>query len=386
MNPPHPLMPLLCAALLLPFPSASAQSGPREAVIEAYADFAHQIYGSCRKQAELLHKSIDAFTAAPSAETLEAARIHWIAARKVYGQTEVLRFYGGPIDNAKDGPETLLNAWPVDEAYIDVVRDGNAAGGILQDTKRYPNLSATVLALANERGGEANICVGWHAIEFMLWGQDFDAHGPGRRSHEDFVDEHERFAGRRREYLKVLGSLIVKQLRGLEEAWKPGSDNYRKRFVADPKSAVRRMLTGLVVLSGFELGGERSAVAYETQDQEDEHSCFSDTTHQDFVANQLGILHVWRGSGPGMKGRGLRDLAKVADAELAASIEEQLLATAKCIEAVPQPFDQAILGDDDQKGRKALDACIESLAQQTDLLAALGLELGFEVPVKPSDQ
>lgn len=375
---------LVCVAPILA-PRAHAQSVPHTAVVAAYAEYAHQIYADCRRHAELLTAAIDAFVAGPSEQRLAAARARWVEARQVYGQTEVLRFYGGPIDNAQDGPETLLNAWPLDEAYIDVVR-GSPSGGILQDVARYPNLTGTVLALANERGGEANICVGWHAIEFMLWGQDFFDDGPGRRGHADFVDGVDPHAARRREYLQVLGPLIVEQLRGLEQAWQPNADNYRKRFLAAPDSAVRRILTGMVVLSGFELGGERTAVAYETQDQEDEHSCFSDTTHQDFVANQRGILHVWQGTGPGMKGRGLRDLARAIDAPLADGIEAQLLATAKAIQAMPQPFDQAIRGADDSKGRKALDACIDSLAQQTDLLAALGLALGFEVPVKPSDR
>jgi putative iron-regulated protein len=374
------------AALLTPLTAALAQAEPRATVAEAYAAFAHKIYRGCRERAERLRTSVDALVAAPSEQALAAARVSWIEARKVYGQTEVLRFYGGPIDNAKDGPETLLNAWPVDEAYIDLVADGDPAGGILQDAARYPNLSATVLTLANERGGEANICVGWHAVEFMLWGQDFFDDGPGRRSYTAFVDGMDAHAARRREYLSVLVRLLVQQLRALEQAWRPAADNYRARFLAEPKVAVRRILTGMVVLSGFELGGERTAVAYETQDQEDEHSCFSDTTHLDFMANQLGILHVWRGTGPGMNGHGLRALAEATDSELAASIEGQLAATAAMFASMPKPFDQTIRGGDDSDGRKALDAVIDALAQQTDLLAALGLALGYEVPVKPVDR
>ena len=297
----------------------------------------------------------------------------------------MLRFYNGPIDNGRDGPETLLNAWPVDEAYIDVVR-GNDRGGLVQDVERYPSLNATVLQLANERGGEANICVGWHALEFMLWGQDFFPDGPGRRSPNDFVDGQSPHAARRREYVLVIADLLVAHLQQLEHAWADDADNYRRKFVANPTDSIRRMLTGMVVLSGFELGGERMAVAYETKDQEDEHSCFSDATRADFLANQRGIVQVFRGTGPGMDGFGLRNFAKIDNPKLTAAVDAALDQTSKALAAIPQPFDQAMRGSDDEPGRKAIATAMDLLADQADLLAALALSLGYEIPIRPSGQ
>jgi putative iron-regulated protein len=358
-------------------------AGLARRITRAYANYSHAIYTKCIGSADKLRLATDTFLESPTEKTLKQARRAWIRARGDYGQTEVLRFYNGPIDNGKDGPETLLNAWPLDEAYIDIVRD-SPRGGILQDRKHYPNLNSTILSLANERGGEANICVGWHAVEFMLWGQDFYKDGPGRRSHRQFLDAHDKDADRRREYLGVLSTLIVKQVRGLQAAWKPKQNNYRKSFEAKPRDAIRKMLTGMVVLSGFEMAGERMAVAYETKDQEEEHSCFSDTTHQDLIANQLGIVALYRGTGPGMDGVGLRDLAKTKDAELAAAIDRQLDRSLKSLRAIPKPFDQAILGKDDSKGRRAVLAAMTALETQTDLLAALGLALGYRIPIRPS--
>ena len=49
----------------------------------------------------------------------------------VYSPTEVFRFYGGPIDD-DNGPEGLLNAWPLDEVFIDYVL-GNPDAGIIND-------------------------------------------------------------------------------------------------------------------------------------------------------------------------------------------------------------------------------------------------------------
>ena len=49
-------------------------------------------------------------------------------------------------------------------------------------------------------------------------------------------------------------------------------------------------------MSENELAGARLQVAYDTKDQENEHSCFSDTTWQDNVYNAMGIQNVWRGT------------------------------------------------------------------------------------------
>ena len=123
--------------------------------------------------------AIDAFVAEPTDENLAAAKEAWLAARDEYGPTEAFRFYGGPIDDEETGVEGLVNAWPLDEAYIDYV-DGDPEAGIVNNPEDYPEITADVLVEANEQGGEANVSTGWHAIEFLLWGQDLSADGPGR--------------------------------------------------------------------------------------------------------------------------------------------------------------------------------------------------------------
>ena len=107
-----------------------------------------------------------------------AAKEAWLAARDDYGLTEAFRFYGGPIDNEENGPEGLINAWPMDEAYVDYV-EGDPTPAIVNDPHTYPTIDAELLTSLNEQGGETNISTGWHAIEFLLWGQDLSDDGPG---------------------------------------------------------------------------------------------------------------------------------------------------------------------------------------------------------------
>jgi len=140
-----------------------------------------------------MQTAINAFLANPSAETQQTAQKAWRAAREFYGTTEAFRFYGGPIDD-DNGPEGRINAWPMDESFVDKV-EGNAEAGLIND--RSFAISKEAIAGQNERGGEENIATGYHAIEFLLWGQDLRTTGPGNRAFTDFVDGKAPNADRR---------------------------------------------------------------------------------------------------------------------------------------------------------------------------------------------
>ncbi len=356
-----------------------------------YAQHVHELYAQCGAHARTLLARIEAFLAEPTAASLESARQTWLAARDVYGLSEALRFYGGPIDDPQHGVETLLNAWPIDEAYIDGVA-GRPEAGIIQDPAQFPHLDHTLLALLNERGGEANVSIGWHAIEFLLWGQDLDEHGPGTRPHTDYVAGADAHAARRALYLRVCAELLVQHLAQLEAAWAPAADNYRSAFeLAPARQSLRKLLAGIAILSGFEMAGERLAVACETRDQEDEHSCFSDNTRADFIANQLGILAIWRGAasaadesavqrGPRI---GLRALAEAREAALAAALDLQLEQSLAALRAIPAPFDRSVRAPDGDPAREAVLAALLALERQSESLATLALALGFEIALQP---
>jgi len=204
----------------------------------------HERYAQSLESARALRDAVRAFVAGPSRQTLDAARGAWTLARGDFGRTEVFRFYQGPIDDPRTGVEVLLNAWPVDEAYIDAV-EGAPGSGIINNPERYPTLEKALLEVLNQRGGETNVCTGWHALEFMLWGQDLRLDGPGDRSPSDFDPRACESAQRRAEFLAQVTDLLVVHLEQLVGAWAPDRENYRARFLAEPPLvAVNRMLTG----------------------------------------------------------------------------------------------------------------------------------------------
>ena len=354
---------------------------------EAQAHYAAVVlatYEDSLSEAKKLSQAIDAFLDEPSEQGLADARKAWKAAREPYLQSEAFRFYDGPIDDA-EGPEGLLNAWPLDENYIDYV-DGDEDAGLINDPS-VP-IDADTLMDRNERGGEKNIATGYHAIEFLLWGQDLNEDGPGDRPYTDFVDGGTADnQDRRRDYLKTVSDLLVSHLEELVDAWQANKDNYRADFEATaPKEAMRRILTGLTILSGFETGGERLQAALDTGLQEDEHSCFSDNTHRDMIQDIRGIQNVFLGryapiEGTTLKGASVYDVIKHSDAELADAIRTQIDQSLDLAESLHTPFDQEIRPDN-KEGVARVEALIQSLQEQASSLEEVFplYELSVEIP------
>ena len=379
MNKRQLLARTAAAMLALAVWSASAQTPDAAAVTRHYANIVSASYEDTLSGALDMQRAIRAFVAAPSAETLAAARKSWIAEREWYGQTEAYRFYSGPIDDDK-GPEGRVNSWPLDEAFIDYVK-GKPKSGLINDRKVV--ISKASLARYNTRGGEENVSVGWHAIEFLLWGQDFRADGPGERSFEDYIDGKAANADRRRQYLLAVTELLIDDLRYLVKAWAPDARNYRASFERGGIESVRKMIVGMGSLSRGELAGQRMETAMNTQDQEDEHSCFSDNTNRDIVNNALGVENVWFGrfkrrDGSELKGASLNDFIAATDAAVAERTGKQISASVAAARDIRAPFDQEILGGKDAPGRQRVQKTIDSLVQQSKDLVDAASVLGIK--------
>jgi putative iron-regulated protein len=345
--------------------------------VQAHARRAERAYADSLGSALAMRAAVRELCASPSEAALARAREAWIVAREAYGRTEAYRFGNGPIDARRGGRETWINAWPVDEACIEPA-DRGATRGIIGDSSTHSVLSRTIIRLHNQRGGETNVCTGWHAIEFMLWGEDRSADGPGARPASDFRDESGPRAARRREYLLEITEMLCEDLEAVAAQWRAGSGEYRARFESDPQS-IRWIMAGPALLSGFEMAGERLAVAYETRDQEEEHSCFSDTTHLDFRANVRGIESVLVGGGTD----GVIAAVRARDAAAAASIEQALARAIRAVDAIPAPFDRAIRAADGSPERARLKEAMEALESLSEAMGAGGRALGFSLPTEP---
>jgi putative iron-regulated protein len=363
------------------------------AVADGYLQLAFDLYGEALRSARVLARAIDALAEQPDAEQLAAARSAWVDAHRAYSLTEAFRFGNPNVDQW----EGQVNAWPVDEGFLDYVSasysfDLGNPHGREDRVASARELSAKSLRLSHELGGvEANVATGYHAIEFLLWGEDRNE-GPepgGQRPFTDFV------AGdvcthapceRRVRYLRVTGSLLVADLQEMLEDWRPGYGAYWRAFRAlDAPEQLRRILTGMGSLGWGELAGERIRAALLARSQEDEQSCFSDTTHIDLLQNARAIRAVYLGrvrsdepqssassSGTRTRNRSasLSGLVHERDAALDALLLRQLDASVDAARAVAaaaeagEPFDRQIRQDSPSDGR-LLARLVETLKAQT---------------------
>lgn len=396
-------------ALCLAAPSLAAT--PAE-VVDTYAKIAEAAYGDSLATARDLQAAIEAFLAAPSEDGLEAARAAWIAARVPYQQTEVFRF-GNPI---VDDWEGRVNAWPLDEGLIDYVdasyggaTDENAlaalnvvanptltiAGQEVDASAITPELIAGTLDQAD--GVESNVARGYHAIEFLLWGQDLNGHGPGAGSRPwtDYATGEACTGGncdRRADYLRAATQLLVDDLAWMAAQWAEGGAA-RTTVTTDPQAGLRAMLTGMGSLSYGEQAGERMRLGLMLNDPEEEHDCFSDNTHWSHFHDGLGVQNVYLGryerpDGTAVEGPSLRELVAGTDPALAEEIAGKLDATMAALTALAEAAEGGMAYDTmleagNAKGEALIMAGVEGLIDQTRsferAIAALGLDaVAFE--------
>ncbi|WP_084155785.1 imelysin family protein [Halomonas halocynthiae] len=379
-------------------------------VVNHYADLAYATYTDALQAAKNLDAAIDNLLADPTTETLKAARLAWLQARIPYQQSEAFRF-GNPV---VDDWEGQLNAWPLDEGLIDYVAQegyqhelGNAGAtaniiaskqiNIGGETIDVSEITPELLASLNEIGGsEANVASGYHAIEFLLWGQDLNGYqsGAGQRPASDYAKGENCTNGncdRRGDYLSAASSLLISDLEWMTNQWSAESDNnYRQELLAEPaEEGLRRMLFGIGSLSLGELAGERMKVALEANSYEDEHDCFSDNTHNSHFYNGQGIHNIYSGhyqrlDGTALDGPSLADLLSQQNAELAETLNQQMDASMMALgelkkhaeaDESPMAFDMMIAPGNDT-GATLINNAIMALVNQTGSIEKAAGELG----------
>ncbi len=393
---------------------AHADAPAALAVLDSYADIAEAGYADSVATAEALRTAVEALIAAPSPETLMAARAAWVAARIPYQQTEAFRF-GNPI---VDDWEGKVNAWPLDEGLIDYVDPGSAAvneendyallnvianptltiaGQEIDATEITPALLGEVLHEAE--GIEANVATGYHAIEFLLWGQDLNGTdaGAGERPYTDFIQGADCTGGncdRRADYLRAATDLLIADLQEMAANWAEGGAA-RAAVLEAPEAGISTILTGMGSLSYGELAGERIKLGLMLHDPEEEHDCFSDMTHLSHYYDGVGIRNVYTGSytridGSEVSGPSLSDLvaanAPEVDAQLRSELDLSVAALGRLKERAESgmAYDQMLAMGNDE-GRALIEGAVEALVAQTRSIERAVSALGAAIEVEGSD-
>lgn len=369
----------------------------KSSFIESYAKIASANYSDSYNTALEMKTQIDAFLESPTQERLELARAAWVNARDFYGQTEAYREANGPIDNEDLlGTEGQINAWPLDEGYIDYVINSDGTfvqNGLIGDTTFA--LTEDAIIAKNEEGKDDNISTGWHAIEFLLWGQDLNATADnlnvqdfsisGNRSFEDYTIAD--FAARRSQYLQIVTNLLISDLNDLNNTWAIGG-SYRTDFEnLSEDVALGNILNGIGFISNGEVALERIDPAID-EGQENEHSCFSDNTNNDMKANVQGINNIIVGAytqanGSVLTGVSLIDLVNQENETVANQLDvaaQTTLSRLNTMLGLGQNFDEIVdqetLGSNGPAGQLS-----SALKQQGVAIAEAANQLGVNITI-----
>ncbi len=349
------------------------------AEIQAYAQLAFDSYNAALADGMQLRTSIDAFLAAPSDNTLTHARDAWVNARRSWEQTEAFRFYDGPIDVADngEGPLKRIDGWPVDPIVLDYTQD-NPTAGIVNNMKLA--LTRTTLIGAQNQAGEHMVATGWHAIEFLLWGQENEAGESGDRAATDYLPGQPN-NDRRRAYLKLTADLLVDDLHYLVESWDPKTQNYGAAFrLLNQRESVGRIMNGIALLSGQELPITRLAAALDSKDQKLLTSRFSGTSYNDFTFALRGVRNVWTGDQGAESRPGLEVLVTRADPALAQRIAHALNLAEGSVAALHAPLERETLpAMPGSPARQTAERAIADMKRLASLIRDAGVKLGVAV-------
>ena len=388
---------LMAALALVVLPATAFAATSERDVLSHYADLAHAKYEDSLITARTLQGAVNQFVAEPTEANLAGAKDAWVAARVPYQQSEVYRFGNAIVDDW----EGKVNAWPLDEGLIDYVAASYGA-----ESEENPGYRANVVAspsftfsgetidasritkelladTLHELGGvEANVATGYHAVEFLLWGQDLNGTGPGAgaRPASDFDPANCSWGNcdRRAAYLQTATDLLIDDLEWMTAQWAPGGEAREGLVGGDVTRGLATIFTGMGSLSYGELAGERMQLGLLLHDPEEEHDCFSDNTHASHYYDALGIRNVYLGEyeridGSVVQGPSVSDLVAAASADVDAALRGRLDATIAAMGEIVmaaeggEAYDQQI-GEGNPAGNARVQAAIDALTAQTSAI------------------
>lgn len=389
--------------------ATNAQAQEPRAVIDHYADLALAKYTDALNTAKELDASIQAFLGEPSEQNFDAAKEAWLVARVPYQQTEVYRFGNVYVDEW----EGKVNAWPLDEGLIDYVATDfygeESDENIFYTANIIANPELTVSGKTLEAGSidadlirslhevdtvEANVTTGYHAIEFLLWGQDLNYTGPGagNRPWTDYADGEDCTNGncdRRGDYLQAASDLLVADLEDIVAAWSEGGEARSSLDEASDNEGLAVILTGMGSLSYGEQAGERMQLGLLLHDPEEEHDCFSDNTHNSHFYDAKGIQNIYLGryerpDGSVLEGPSLAALVQARDGALDGEMQAALEATMAAMNVIKETADSGemaydqMIGEGNAEGNAMVQAAIDGLIAQTAVIEQIVATLELE--------
>ena len=354
---------LACLGVLFGCSSNDGDSGPkseydRQAMLVNYADnLIIPGYQSLNKEVGEMATAITAFTAAPSASTLAAARKEYQEAYLAWQDVSAFEF--GPADEQM--LRTNLNIYPTTTGQVE--SNINSGSYNLETTA---NMSAK----------------GFPAIDYLLYRQAGDA-----ALLEQYTTATN--AANRKKYLQDITSLIRQSVEATHAAWTTG--NTAKSFKESGGTAVGSSVGSLVNQFNFEVDLTKRAKVGIPSGRFSAGTPVPDRVEAYYSNNSLALLErnlkalkaIFMGqSAAGTNGLGLDDYlnhvgAQYNNRNLSEAIIQQIDAAISATAAVPGPLSQAVTTNP-QAVTKVYDELQKLIVlTKTDMPAALGVTITY---------
>jgi putative iron-regulated protein len=224
--------------LLNPQLSASAK--------EIALDYVGQI-GADLNQAgieiEKLQSSIHTLIDDTSDESLNSSKQAWLNTHSTYELTTLHRYFATQLLDEQNSLALMqlqyqINHWPIIPGYIDYV-DGYPDSGIVHDIN--VNLDSDSLREQHGSFDVSEVSLGFHVIEFLLWGYDIDSvarpaadfYAVLELSPEEMVQGYslEQLSNnRRRLFLTVVVDTLVEDFQTLQSLWLTETPSIRQHI------------------------------------------------------------------------------------------------------------------------------------------------------------
>jgi predicted lipoprotein len=280
------------------------------------ADAAHTVakdsYEELAAKAGQLLTAVETLNTTTNDDNLSACRNQWKSIRETWEQTEAWLF--GPVSVNEIDPR--IDTWPVD------FNDLN-------------NILASSAELDEEYvDGLEESLKGFHPIEYLLWGQN------GNKAAADLTD-------RQKEYLLALAQNLKKLCEEVKDSWTGGYATLLATAGASGNSEYPTLRSAYEVLvdgmAGIcdEVANGKIKDPFELQDPTQEESPFAKNSITDFTNNIKGIMAMYQGRFND-DGKGLEDLVRNYNLSLDNSIKEKHAAAIASLEAISDPFGEAI--------------------------------------------
>ena len=196
-----------------------------------------------RIEIERFQSSIVTLADHVSSENLSLSKQAWLDAHSAYELTTLHRYFATQLIGEQNSLALMqlqyqINHWPIIPGYIDYV-NGYPDSGIVYDI----NVTLDVDSLREQHGAFDiyEVTLGFHVIEFLLWGYDTDSVA---RPAADFdavleLTPEETESGysleqlsnnRRRLFLAVAADTLVEDFRALQSLWLTEESSIRQRI------------------------------------------------------------------------------------------------------------------------------------------------------------